>query len=745
MKLLQVALAGVLGLAGLAAGASSDKAYSPHLDDNTYTYHCEALGITQCNVLGSCTLYENCAHWCVQLSAPGGAVCADAPPKSVEARADPGVSWQNDGKHRYVCLGLDIADFDIKNNFRSFVEHCEKECNDMNHRARCIGPGGPPPVRQPPAASWVNDANNKYICSGLNIEACRLDGRSCSWVKYCAAGCFDTSHGTLCVDKVTDQAPKHDTRAESNSESINSAQSIRKCTPTHRGVFTCIEGFCAVQPGDWCKSGWSCRDDCACCRKNTKRDVLTVKSVENTAEVILPSEEALLKLGDCTPGDYWCHPVGNNYLLICDTNAKWAISADCGKYGPYGCCRGTAWPGPDHRCDCRPGGSDTIDSSISKDAATTMVDKRVDTSTTTPSIDKGNTNQSNSVDVHAIFNKTVSPSQNCKSGEYMCSPFNYGWIIVCDHAGSWQYSANCGKTSTGSNCCRQDPGYPPSCDCRGLPGGPPAISKGDGDNKLLARHSIANLKEASMTAMEAPERCTPGTYRCKPPFTQGWLQVCGQDRIWYLANQFCGPYTCVDIPGDELPRCECSRKPRSLEIESAPASDEATATPQLDQATEQTAGCQPGTSQGEWQVSDTCCGLHTCRQGVDPGTAYCNCPKVLHSFEKSLPARSLGDSLAQPTSGPEDPDEPEFCTPGRFTCGDSDSKVYTCNIKGNWQLSATCTLDHTCARGKHGEAYCVEVGRDAAEPTDDVRGSTDEGLTTLLTLAKEVASSTAKA
>jgi hypothetical protein len=37
MKLFKVAFAGLLGLAGLAAGASTDKSYTPHYDNRLYT------------------------------------------------------------------------------------------------------------------------------------------------------------------------------------------------------------------------------------------------------------------------------------------------------------------------------------------------------------------------------------------------------------------------------------------------------------------------------------------------------------------------------------------------------------------------------------------------------------------------------------------------------------------------------------------------------------------------------------
>jgi hypothetical protein len=55
-----------------------------------HSYHCEALDIFQCSILGSCLLYENCAHWCTDLEAPTGAVCADAPPHGSKERREEG-------------------------------------------------------------------------------------------------------------------------------------------------------------------------------------------------------------------------------------------------------------------------------------------------------------------------------------------------------------------------------------------------------------------------------------------------------------------------------------------------------------------------------------------------------------------------------------------------------------------------------------------------------------------------------
>jgi hypothetical protein len=119
MKLHQVTLAGFLAFAGFTAGVANDKAHIEYLDDGSNTcvtilphsekrllivlsYHCGTLDIYQCSILGSCSLYESCMHWCIDLEAPGGAVCADAPPKDVETRDEPNVAWNNDAEGKYM-------------------------------------------------------------------------------------------------------------------------------------------------------------------------------------------------------------------------------------------------------------------------------------------------------------------------------------------------------------------------------------------------------------------------------------------------------------------------------------------------------------------------------------------------------------------------------------------------------------------------------------------------------------------
>jgi hypothetical protein len=239
-------------------------------------------------------------------------------------------------------------------------------------------------------------------------------------------------------------------------------------------------------------------------------------------------------MGTCKPGDYQCHPTSAAWLLVCDSNSNWQISTYCGMLGPYGCCRGTSWPGPEHSCDCRPSAnglfaSNTIEEGIA-----------------------------------------------------------------------------------------------------------PALSQ---DNKRSEVISDDDQLDSDVDQLSSPneELCTPGTYRCKQPFSQGWLQVCDSNRVWILASQCCGPYTCVDEPGDTPATCVCGHQARSVDAPSLASSDKAVDVQQAEQAS---GGCKPGTYSclapdtaplmvcnllGDWMVSDVCCGMKTCRQGSTPGTAYCTC------------------------------------------------------------------------------------------------------------------------
>ncbi|KAF2036266.1 hypothetical protein EK21DRAFT_106370 [Setomelanomma holmii] len=559
MKLNQVALTG-LRLVGLAIGAPSGPTEVTHLNDGDYRYHCEALDIYKCGVLGSCSLYEDCKTWCIDLTAPGGARCADAPPKAVEARAE---------KTTTSDLGT----------------------------------------------QYKNDDDFKFYCVDDNVNQCHARIKlPCIIIDHCANGCMTLDDGVSCLE-----SPAVTARDEFEAGFVSTAQSkcdgqpdgCKMCTGTRRGVLTCIGSFCAVKPGDWCSKDTSCHDDCDCCEKGRKRAVMTAKSLESAPQVkrstndvaVPPATPPAVGVDKCKPGDYWCYPYDYSWLIICDANGVWQWSAYCGKNGIYGCCQGSKDPSPDHRCDCRPPSSRQLIADVDIKRATDEV-------------------------------TVAETAQECSPGQFWCDQTNFDWIIVCGQNGKWQISSYCGKTSQGYGCCRGSsiPGGSPSCDCRSLPGGPPthlrdaqhidpvtAESTTDANVAQNLESTAVSTPEARSTddgnddrgvpRAETPQEgeCTPGTYRCRQPFIYGQIQLCDSQGVWYISAVCCGPYTCYDPPGDEPPRCECGPSSHGNDVASSP---------------------------------------------------------------RFIAARQF-----DPEAGPQDPDEPELCSPGRYTCGDRNRKV----------------------------------------------------------------------
>jgi hypothetical protein len=138
-------------------------------------------------------------------------------------------------------------------------------------------------------------------------------------------------------------------------------------TSFSRGVLTCKDWFCYVKPGDWCRTdGYSCHDDCNCCRKDRKRGISAeagpkVCSLKSNAdkyyscrivgdgnatcdcgglpggppaltEIVSSTKVDTLAIrpSQCTPGQYRCDPNSKSTLLVCGSNRDWQISADCG-------------------------------------------------------------------------------------------------------------------------------------------------------------------------------------------------------------------------------------------------------------------------------------------------------------------------------------------------------------------------------------------------------------------------------
>jgi hypothetical protein len=176
-------------------------------------------------------------------------------------------------------------------------------------------------------------------CSGLNIQRCGLNGSSCYSVDYCVNGCFDTGHGAQCVDRAGPE-PKSASVTTAQSKCDDVSEPCRECTPTRRGVFTCEYGFCAVKPGDWCRKGWSCHDECDCCMKDRNRGGKTLeRSTDNLkvssarrSEPVDPAQVLDSPYGPC-PKEFWGYQScrdNNSVIVVCDpADSNWRAVGKC--------------------------------------------------------------------------------------------------------------------------------------------------------------------------------------------------------------------------------------------------------------------------------------------------------------------------------------------------------------------------------------------------------------------------------
>jgi hypothetical protein len=237
----------------------------------------------------------------------------------------------------------------------------------------------------------------------------------------------------------------------------------------------------------------------------------------------------------------------------------------------------------------------------------------------------------------------------CKRGTYRCTQPDRDAIEVCGADLKWTFAATC----CGPETCNNPPVNPnvpycTYCDANlSSPGSDgnatrevDTIEELDSRSLEISAPEAETTRSQHMTSVEPSAQCSPGTYQCRQPFTTGHLQVCNTEGVWQISNECCGAYTCYDPPGDEPARCECQPEHRRLEAIQPAAEEKLVNVPQNSGHLEQRDGCKPGTYScnapntaplvicnafGSWAVSNDCCGLHTCRQGAQPGTAYCLC------------------------------------------------------------------------------------------------------------------------
>jgi hypothetical protein len=300
------------------------------------------------------------------------------------------------------------------------------------------------------------------------------------------------------------------------------------------------------------------------------------------------------------------------------------------------------------------------------------------------------------------------------SGTYACleSPDGLSLLVNCGVYRTWHVSANCGT--------------PDSC-------------RSGADGSSYCEPGVAHRDEVLTAGIALG--CEPGTYACfNGPVYKHWIWVCGPERLWQLSSDCGTPNNCVNgaVPGTAY--CE----PKGASHDETRAVD----TPKECNVGDRWCFDRPDAeilwlceAYKQWHVAVNCGKPGSCQEGDILGKAFCHTPRTLDPM--SSPRN------VDPSAGTLDPDEPELCTPGRFTCGDKNSNIYTCNIKGSWVFSYKCSSEHACIRGQNHAAYCVGISdsgdKTASGSADRVADGSGKGFSTLLTVAKGAAASTAMA
>jgi hypothetical protein len=289
------------------------------------SYHCEELDIHKCNILGSCILFENCAHWCIDLTAPTGAVCGDAPPNGVGARDKVDSihatdSIENKNSKTYECTANHAGVLTCAFGFCAVKpdDWCAKgwSCRDS---CACCKKG--------------KKRDTESTCKSRKkreVEAPR-------------------SVSDSPAREVADVKPRADIDYIASTDSVDDkSKKTYMCTDTRRGVLTCQWDFCYVEPGHWCANNWFCCDECACCRNGKKRVIAGARAVERAPEVEgrttstierdVPAQ-VLHTYGSC-PQDFWGHQScreENSVMVVCDPgDSSWRAVGKC--VGGNGCC-----------------------------------------------------------------------------------------------------------------------------------------------------------------------------------------------------------------------------------------------------------------------------------------------------------------------------------------------------------------------------------------------------------------------
>jgi hypothetical protein len=212
------------------------------------SYHCEALDIHQCSILGSCSLFENCVHWCIDLEAPGGAVCADAPPHGFEVPQGSSDTWNEAAQgHNNVKSRDEASDMDHSDDAQGKTHQCTD-----THRGILTCEGGFCYVEP---GHWCAKGSSCYD----DCACCKKDKKRG----------IDTTRSTERASEV---------RTPSESESIVAAQVLDSpygtCSKQVWGHSSCRDNNSVIVICDPADSNWRAIGKCAggdfCCE--SRRD-----------------------------------------------------------------------------------------------------------------------------------------------------------------------------------------------------------------------------------------------------------------------------------------------------------------------------------------------------------------------------------------------------------------------------------------------------------------------------------------
>ncbi|KAH8730630.1 hypothetical protein GQ44DRAFT_756500 [Phaeosphaeriaceae sp. PMI808] len=339
MKLLQVTLAGLLGVASVAAGtskkglSSSTKLRGVFLI--TTRYYCVDLTVYKCNSRtgGNCLVVDHCNQTCVNIEAPSGAGCNDSDSKVIDTRSDGNIKVQSVSVAKGKCVGF-------------------------------------------------------------------------------AGTCYE-------------------------------------CTPDGRGIRTCRDGICLVRLDRRCYTGWSCDDQCSCCKEGQgsasipaevkqvgigetdKHDPQTeaasaaieekwnpgIVSRDSTLGPIIAEISPL-----CKPATYICSPLRES-IWVCGHDGFYRLSAKCGREGT---CRSS-----DYGAFCE---------SNLKYRSSKMIEKSEQVTDDTMSEDPS---RHSVLSPNQPLGDPTSPGSDCNPGVYRCGLLN-SRIYACNTHRVWEVDLECG-------------------------------------------------------------------------------------------------------------------------------------------------------------------------------------------------------------------------------------------------------------------------------------------------------------